>query len=103
MLSPSCNRAAVSSMNTELSPVLPLPPFLSFGLSVAPGKGGSWGLDGAGALSLPLLAKRISRFFPNNIPALLDTSGRGRGGVLLYDSEADPWEISRKKEMRPNG
>ncbi len=40
-----------------------------------PTAGPSWGLDGAGALSLALLARRVARFFPNNLPPLLDVSG----------------------------
>ncbi|KXZ43874.1 hypothetical protein GPECTOR_78g62 [Gonium pectorale] len=38
--------------------------------------GGSWGLDGAGALSLHLLAARVTRFFPRCIPPLVDLSGK---------------------------
>ncbi|GIL64411.1 hypothetical protein Vafri_18243 [Volvox africanus] len=45
-------------------------------MPLAPRTGGSWGLDGAGALSLHLLAQRVSRFFPNNIPPLVDLSGK---------------------------
>ncbi|GFR50080.1 hypothetical protein Agub_g12224, partial [Astrephomene gubernaculifera] len=37
---------------------------------------GSWGLDGAGALSLHLLAQRVARYFPAAIPPLLDMSGK---------------------------
>ncbi|GIL86379.1 hypothetical protein Vretimale_11678 [Volvox reticuliferus] len=47
-----------------------------FDMPLGPHTGGSWGLDGAGALSLHSLAQRVSRFFPNNIPPLVDMSGK---------------------------